>query len=303
MAARRVVLGDGAKWIWNLADQHFPDAIQIVDRFHAKQHLSDVGKAIYGATSDLAREWARERHEQLDAGQLDALLVALRTHAPANEEARNCIKYIENNRHRMRYLLRMVKERYKDDSLDITDAGEKVSLAEWRDLNATRVLREYKNGEGFLYLGRAYRLLLVSDQLEPLQLRNGRFALRRDIVEQGEMEAAKAAFRDYYTARGLERIRQRVDYYAPKVGVSSTTVNVRDLGNRWASCSPTGALAFHWKCMMAPQTIIDYIVVHELCHFHHRDHTDAFWNEVDKVMPDHGERKEWLRKNGAGLDV
>jgi hypothetical protein len=102
-AARRAVLGDGAKWIWNLADQHFPDAIQIVDRFHAKQHLSDVGKAIYGATSDLAGEWARDRHEQLDAGQIEALLLALRTHAPANEEARNCIKYIENNRHRMRY--------------------------------------------------------------------------------------------------------------------------------------------------------------------------------------------------------
>lgn len=177
------------------------------------------------------------------------------------------------------------------------------SLAEWRDLNATRVLREYKNGEGFLYLGRAYRLLLVSDQVEPLQLRNGRFTLRRDFVEQHEMAAAKAAFRDYYIARGLERLRQRVAYYAPKVGVSATSVDVRELGNRWASCSPTGALAFHWKCMMAPQSIIDYIVVHELCHFHHRDHIDDFWNEVDKVIPDYRERKDWLRKNGAGLDV
>jgi predicted metal-dependent hydrolase len=176
-------------------------------------------------------------------------------------------------------------------------------LAEWRDLNATRVLREYKNGEGFLYLGRAYRLLLVADQDEPLQLRNGRFTLRRDLVEQGEIAAAKAAFRDYYIARGLERLRQRVKYYAPKVGVSAADVDVRELGNRWASCSSTGALAFHWKCMMAPQTIVDYIVVHELCHFHHRDHTDAFWNEVDKVMPDYLDRKEWLRKNGAGLDV
>ncbi len=177
------------------------------------------------------------------------------------------------------------------------------SLAEWRDLNATRVLREYKNGEGFLYLGRAYRLLLVSDQVEPLKLRDGRFALRRDLVEQGEMVAARTGFRDFYIARGLERVRQRVDYYAPKVGVGATSVDVRELGNRWASCSPTGALAFHWKCMMAPQTIIDYIVVHELCHFHHRDHTDAFWNEVDKVLPDYRERKDWLRKNGAGLDI
>ncbi len=176
-------------------------------------------------------------------------------------------------------------------------------LAERRDLNATRVLREYKNGEGFLYLGRAYRLLLVGDQDEPLKLRNGRFALRRDLVERGEMAAAKAAFRDFYIARGLERIRQRVDYFAPKVGVKPAAVGVRELGNRWASCSPAGALAFHWKCMMPPQTIIDYIVVHELCHLHNRDHTEAFWNEVDKVLPDYRERKGWLRKNGAGLDV
>lgn len=176
-------------------------------------------------------------------------------------------------------------------------------LAEWRDLNATRVLREYKNGEGFLYLGRAYRLLLVSDQNEPLKLQDGRFALRRDLVERGELAAAKAAFRDFYIARGLERLGARVEYFAPKVGVGATTVDVRETGNRWASCSPNGALAFHWKCMMAPLTIIDYLVVHELCHLHHRDHTDRFWNEVDKVMPDYRERKEWLRKNGASLDV
>ena len=59
-AARRAVLGDGAKWIWNLADEHFPDAVQIVDRFHVKQHLSDVAKSIYGAGSDLAKQLARE---------------------------------------------------------------------------------------------------------------------------------------------------------------------------------------------------------------------------------------------------
>ena len=54
---------------------------------------------------------------------------------------------------------------------------------------------------------------------------------------------------------------------------------------------------------MAPLTVIDYIVVHELCHLHQRDHSDAFWNEVDKVLPDHRERKEWLRVRGATLDL
>lgn len=174
-------------------------------------------------------------------------------------------------------------------------------LADWRDLNATRVLREYRNGEGFLYLGRGYRLLLVNNQVEPLQLKNGRFTLRRDLVDKGEIAAAEDAFRDFYMVKGLERLRSRVGYYAPKVGVEPSGLEVRDLGHRWASCSAVGKLSFHWKCMMPPQTIIDYIVVHELCHFHHRNHTAEFWNEVDKVMPDFYERKEWLRANGAAL--
>ena len=176
-------------------------------------------------------------------------------------------------------------------------------LAEWRDLNASRVLREYKNGEGFLYLGRAYRLSLVGDQREPLQLKNGRFTLRRDVVEQGDIEAAKTAFRAFYVAKGSERLRSRVAYYAPKVGVDPSGVEVRDVGHRWASCSSTGKLSFHWKCIMAPQTIIDYVVVHELCHLHHRDHSKEFWNEVDKILPTHREKKDWLRINGANLEV
>lgn len=177
------------------------------------------------------------------------------------------------------------------------------ALAEWRDANATRILREYRNGEGFLYLGRSYRLLLVADQDDPVLLKGGRFCLRRDLIGGGDATLAKAAFREYFTTHALERIRQRVDYFAPKVGVTVRRLAVRELGNRWGSCSPKGNLAFHWKCMMAPATVIDYLIVHELCHLHHLDHTEAFWNEVDKIIPDYQCRKEWLRKNGAAMDI
>jgi len=102
-APRRVVLGDGAPWIWNLADDLFPGAIQIVDLFHAKQHLADVAKAIYGPGTDLAHQWARLRHDALDAGHLDDVLEALRTHAPTHEEARQCLAYVTHHRARMRY--------------------------------------------------------------------------------------------------------------------------------------------------------------------------------------------------------
>src|SRR3974377_2098360 len=76
-AKRRVVLGDGAPWIWNIAHELFPGAIQIVDRFHAKQHLSDLGKAIYGPPDFRAAQWAKRRHVELDDGRFDALLQAI----------------------------------------------------------------------------------------------------------------------------------------------------------------------------------------------------------------------------------
>jgi hypothetical protein len=101
-APRRVVLGDGAEWIWNIASEQFPGAIQIVDRYHANEHLCAAAKAIYGPHSDLHKEWAHQRCTELKAGKLDAVLAALDIHAP-REEAQACREYIRKNRNRMRY--------------------------------------------------------------------------------------------------------------------------------------------------------------------------------------------------------
>ena len=102
-ATRRVVLGDGAPWIWNFADEHCPDAIQIVDIFHAKGHLFDVAKAIYGAGSEVGEHWARQRRGELDQGRIDALIDALQNHAETCGEARRNVEYFTNNRQRMDY--------------------------------------------------------------------------------------------------------------------------------------------------------------------------------------------------------
>jgi len=102
-APRRVVLGDGAPWIWNLAEEQFPGAIQIVDLYHAKGHLWDVAKAIYGPGTDLAQLWAKQRRDELDEGRIDDILAALQLHVQTNEEARKCLQYITCNQHRMRY--------------------------------------------------------------------------------------------------------------------------------------------------------------------------------------------------------
>lgn len=174
------------------------------------------------------------------------------------------------------------------------------NLAEWQDLNAHKVHRDYVNGEGFLYLGRSYRLKLVSDLDGPLMLKDGYFCLR---VNNGSIPDADAAFKEFYRAKGTARIPPRVAYFQAKMDVEPRSIKVIDLKHRWASCTPSGNLNFHWKCMMAPLTIIDYIVVHELAHLIYPNHTAAFWNQVDKVMPDFQERKDWLRDNGAEMDL
>lgn len=102
-APRRVVLGDGAPWIWNLAGTLFPGAVQIVDLFHAKGHLADTAKAIYGAGSELGAQWGKQRRDELEAGKIDSVIAELQIHAVAIDEARKCLGYLTTNRDRMRY--------------------------------------------------------------------------------------------------------------------------------------------------------------------------------------------------------
>lgn len=102
-AERRVVIGDGALWIWNLASEFFPGAIEIVDLYHAKEHLCEVGKSIYGIGNELGTQWAKLRHDELDEGKFDNLLEAIRSHRGKNEEARKCFDYFKRNRERMNY--------------------------------------------------------------------------------------------------------------------------------------------------------------------------------------------------------
>lgn len=102
-AQRGVILGDGAPWIRNLADEHFPEVVQIVDSFHAKGHLFDVAKAVYGPGTDLADQRGKQRRDELDDGRIDAVLSAVQVHAGTCQEARKCLAYLTGNRNRMQF--------------------------------------------------------------------------------------------------------------------------------------------------------------------------------------------------------
>jgi len=106
-AERVIVLGDGAPWIWGIADEHFPGAIQIVDLYHAREHLADLGKLVYGATSAAAKAWAAARRQDLDAGDVERVAAAMGRLRPRQRDAQEAVRkarsYFETNAPRMRY--------------------------------------------------------------------------------------------------------------------------------------------------------------------------------------------------------
>ena len=102
-ASRRVAIGDGAPWLWNIVAECFPGTIEILDKYHAKEHIHDVARALFGAGTDLGRAWSKLRCEELDEGRIDALIAAVSEHADRSEEARKCAGYFTTNRPRMDY--------------------------------------------------------------------------------------------------------------------------------------------------------------------------------------------------------
>jgi predicted metal-dependent hydrolase len=172
------------------------------------------------------------------------------------------------------------------------------NLAEWTQLNENAVEREYVSGQSFLYLGRNYRLKLVDDKLDGVQfIRNTFFLSKIDKYK------AKELFVKFYKDKLNIKIHPIIERYKDQLGVQPNEIKVMELQNRWASCTPNGNVNFHWKCAMAPVDVLHYMVVHELAHLIHNNHTQAFWNEVDKILPNYDEQINWLKVNGVGMDL
>lgn len=112
-----------------------------------------------------------------------------------------------------------------------------------------------------------------------------------DYVEHPELEAL-------YREQARARISERVAWFARIMGVSYGRITIRAAKTRWGSCSAKGNLNFHWKLILMPEEVLDYVVVHELAHRKQMNHSPAFWAEVEKVLPDYRERRRWLKTWG-----
>lgn len=99
----------------------------------------------------------------------------------------------------------------------------------------------------------------------------------------------------------LKVIPERVEYFAKVIGVTYGKITVRNQKTRWGSCSSKGNLNFNCLLMLAPPEVLDYVVVHELCHRKQMNHSKAFWLEVEKVLPNYKEVRKWLKEEGSQM--
>ena len=99
----------------------------------------------------------------------------------------------------------------------------------------------------------------------------------------------------------LKVIPERVEYFAKVIGVTYGKITVRNQKTRWGSCSSKGKLNFNCLLMLAPPEVLDYVVVHELCHRKQMNHSKAFWLEVEKVLPNYKEVRKWLKEEGSQM--
>ncbi|MFO1431536.1 MAG: SprT family zinc-dependent metalloprotease [Candidatus Competibacteraceae bacterium] len=154
---------------------------------------------------------------------------------------------------------------------------------------------EYVAGESFSYLGKRYHLVLVTEQKEALHFDGTRFLLRRDA------RPADVHFKRWYIVAGKEWLPPRIDLLRSRTGPAPTRMVVRELGFHWGSCGRDGTLYLNWRVLQFPIRVVDYVLIHELCHLVEPDHRPAFWRMLERALPDWRERNEELHRGTADI--
>lgn len=113
----------------------------------------------------------------------------------------------------------------------------------------------------------------------------------------------KEEIQKYLSKLALQRIREALDKFAPTVGCEYGRVTIREQKTRWGSCSSKKNLNFNWKLILAPKEALEYVVIHELCHLIHFNHSERFWKEVESRMSEYDLWRKWLRAHGKELNL
>lgn len=157
--------------------------------------------------------------------------------------------------------------------------------------------KKYVDGEKFWYLGRQYPLQII-DHLNPPIKFIDRFFMDRSAVSKAQWHLTQ-----WYKKQAHRIIAERVELFAAKNGFIYRQVKITSAQTRWGSCSSKGSLCFSWRLVMAPLSVIDYVVVHELVHLKEKNHAKTFWAKVNMLMPNYQQKIAWLKKNGQSLNI
>lgn len=175
-----------------------------------------------------------------------------------------------------------------------------------KKLRAAFPAKEFVSGESFPYLGRQYRLKVTRTNSlanSHCKLISGRFHIRihDNLKNRESSEFVRQKLIEWYMVKAEVKIKERIAKYTELVGKHPQKVIVKDQEKRWGSCSHALSLRFNWKIVMAPLSILDYVIVHELCHMVINNHSDKFWDRLRSIIPDYPKKRKWLKENSVLL--
>lgn len=161
---------------------------------------------------------------------------------------------------------------------------------------------DFKSGDVFQYLGEEYVLTLVAAGRKRVELLREEPNKMMVHTTSFEPKAVEKQIKEWYKNQVTTYIEERVAYYSQMIPGKVASITMENRKTRWGSCNSRGELTLNWRLIMAPPEIIDYVVVHEMCHLKHMDHSKEFWRAVGSVLPDYKVRVKWLKENGISLN-
>lgn len=167
-------------------------------------------------------------------------------------------------------------------------------LEEVRKIRERFPPKRFVEGEELLFLGRPRKLRLLTSEKHKLLMQGGEMILAGPV---GDENQRRDAVRKFYRRSGKKYLSQRLEFFSGLMQLRPTSVSFRCQSSRWGSCSGEGHISLNWRLMAAPADVIDYVVVHELAHLKHHDHSPRFWKLVEEYCPNHKALKAWLNEH------
>lgn len=163
--------------------------------------------------------------------------------------------------------------------------------------------KQFVSGESFLFQGKEYQLQITTDQ-KNISLSEKTISVPISYKEnQSQEDLIKKKLTHWYKKQAEIFLNKRMNFYCKELKHNPTKIVIKTYKSRWGTCYTDGRISLNWKLIMAPIHIMDYVIVHELCHLTHHNHSKKFWNLVAHYMPDYHEMKFWLQTKGCTLEL